>query len=114
MQCSQLLQIEIDARHWSAKAKPWIPESLDTEGEISAPQKRGKVDDVEEYLDRAASIRERLWFDEKEKSEWILDGESELRQMLEMAEEWFDKVSLQFDIICTCVVLRVLYDHLLS
>jgi len=97
MQCSQLLQIEIDARHWSAKAKPWIPENLDTEGEISAPQKRGKVDDVEEYLDRAASIRERLWFDEKEKSEWILDGESELRQMLEMAEEWFDKVSLQFD-----------------
>ena len=62
-------------------------------GEISAPQKRGKVDDVEEYLDRAASIRDRLTFGEKEKAEWVLDGEAELAQMVAMAETWFEKVS---------------------
>lgn len=94
MECSQLLQIEIDARHWTAKTKAWIPESMDTNtGEISAPQKRGKVDDVEEYLDRAASIRDRLTFGEKEKAEWVLDGEAELAQMVAMAETWFEKVS---------------------
>ena len=95
MDCSKLLQIEIDARHWTIKAKPWIPENLGTtNGEICAPQKRGKIDDVEECLDRASSIRDRLWFGDNEKSEWVLDGEAELTQMMEMAETWFDKVSL--------------------
>ena len=92
MDCSKLLQIEIDARHWTTKAKPWIPENLGTPGEICPPQKRGKVDDIEECLDRASSIRDRLWFGDKEKSEWVLDGESELAQMLEMAESFFEKV----------------------
>lgn len=93
MECSKLLQIEIDARHWTVKAKPWIPENLGTSGEMSAPQRRGKIDDVEEYLDRASSIRDRLWFGEKEKAEWVLDGESQLTQMIQMARTWFKKVS---------------------
>lgn len=92
MDCSKLLQIEIDARNWSAKAKPWIPENLDSSDERSVPQRRGKIDDVEECLDRASSIRDRLWFGEKEKSEWVLDGEVQLTQMIEMAESWFEKV----------------------
>ena len=92
MECSKLLQIEIDARNWSAKAKPWIPENLNGPDSISAPQRRGKIDDVEECLDRASSIRDRLWFGDKEKSEWVLDGESQLVQMVEMAESWFEKV----------------------
>lgn len=94
MECCKLLQIEIDARNWSAKAKPWIPENLNSPDGISAPQRRGKIDDVEECLDRASSIRDRLWFGEKEKSEWVLDGESQLAQMVEMAESWFEKVRL--------------------
>lgn len=95
MDCSKLLQIEIDARHWSIKAKPWIPENLGlTNGEICAPQKRGKIDDVEDCLDRASSIHDRLWFGDNEKSEWVLDGEAELTQMMEMAGTWFDKVIL--------------------
>ncbi|KAL7542987.1 hypothetical protein ACHAXR_013288 [Thalassiosira sp. AJA248-18] len=91
MDCSKLLQIEIDARHWSAKAKPWIPQNLGNHGEMSAPQKRGKIDDVKDHLDRAASLRDRLWLDEKEKSEWILDGETQLAQMIKMANTWFKK-----------------------
>ena len=101
MDCSQLLQIEIDARHWSTKAKPWIPDNLGTTGEINAPQKRGKVNDVEEYLDRAASLRDRIWFGDKEKFEWVLDGETQLTEMLGMAETWFEKVSDYCPIFCT-------------
>lgn len=97
MECSVLLQIEIDARHWSSKAKLWIPENLDTPGEVGMPQKRGKIDDVKDHLDRAFSLRDRLWFDEKEKSEWVLDGESQLRKMVKMAESWFKKVRHYFD-----------------
>lgn len=95
MECSKLLQIEIDARNWSARARPWIPENLNNPDGASAPQKRGKIDDIEECLDRASSIRDRLWFGEKEKSEWVLDGESQLNLMLQMAESWFEKVRLK-------------------
>jgi hypothetical protein len=100
MECSKLLQIEIDARHWTMKARPWIPENIGTHGEILAPLKRGKIDDVEECLDRASSIRDRLWFGDKEKSEWVLDGESELAQMVEMAESWFNKVRFWRSVFC--------------
>lgn len=93
MNCMKLLQIEIDARNWSMKARPWIPENLESSNETGVPQKRGKIDDVEEHLDRASTLRDRLWFSDEEKSQWVLDGESELSQMLEMAETWFDKVS---------------------
>ena len=94
MGCMKLLQIEIDARNWSMKARPWIPDNLESSDETGVPQKRGKIDDVEEHLDRASSLRDRLWFSAEEKSQWVLDGESELSRMLEMAEEWFDKVSM--------------------
>lgn len=93
MNCMKLLQIEIDARNWSMKARPWIPENLESSDETGVPQKRGKIDDVEEHLDRASTLRDRLWFSDEEKSQWVLDGESELSRMLEMAETWFDKVS---------------------
>jgi hypothetical protein len=94
MDCMKLLQIEIDARNWSMKARPWIPENLDSSDETGVPHRRGKIDDVEEHLDRASSLRDRLWFSNEEKSQWVLDGESELSQMLEMAEAWFDKVRI--------------------
>ena len=65
----------------------------DEPGEVTAPQKRGKFDDVEEHLDRAATLRDRLWFGEEKKSEWVLEGESQLTEMIDMAQTWFDKVS---------------------
>ncbi|KAL7552739.1 hypothetical protein ACHAWF_015978, partial [Thalassiosira exigua] len=92
MHCSKLLQIEIDARHWAAKARPWIPQNLvEPDGEARGPQKRGKIDDVNDHLDRASSIRDRIWFGDKEKLEWVLDGESELSEMVQMAQTWFEK-----------------------
>ena len=92
MECSMLLQIEIDARHWTVKAKLWIPQNFNKPGEVGAPQKRGKIDDVKDHLHRASSLRDRIWFGETEKSEWVLDGESQLAQMIKMAESWFKKV----------------------
>ena len=92
MECSKLLQIEIDARHWTAKAKPWIPENLDNPGETSAPQKRGKLDDVKDHLARATALRDRLWFGEKEKEQWVLEGEPQLAQIIDMANTWLKKV----------------------
>jgi hypothetical protein len=119
MECSTLLQIEIDARHWSGKAKPWIPSNLldnpsafgseggdddvgggDADiGELimDAPQKRGKIDDVEEHLDRASSLRDRLDHilkDEEERPKWMLEGERQLEYMIKLAETWFEKVSV--------------------
>lgn len=113
------MQIEIDARHWSGKAKPWIPSNLldnpsafGSEGgdddvgggdaDISelimdAPQKRGKIDDVEEHLDRASSLRDRLDHilkDEEERPKWTLEGERQLEYMIKLAETWFEKVSV--------------------
>ena len=106
MNCMKLLQIEIDARNWSMKAKPWIPENLESSEETGVPQKRGKIDDVEEHLDRASTLRDRLWFSDEEKSQWVLDGESELSHMLEMAEAWFDKVRIVISLFVEFVSFR--------
>lgn len=106
MNCMKLLQIEIDARNWSMKARPWIPENLESSDETGVPQKRGKIDDVEEHLDRASTLRDRLWFSDEEKSQWLLDGESELKQMLEMAETWFDKVSIYLHLLFGFIVFH--------
>lgn len=93
MDCLKLLQIEIDARNWSNKCMPWIPKSSEGDERSS---KRGKLDDVEEHLDKAALLRDRLWFcAEEEKSAWILEGEAELSEIMEMASSWFDKVQFQ-------------------
>ena len=90
MDCLKLLQIEIDARNWSNKCMPWIPKSSEGDERSS---KRGKLDDVEEHLDKAALLRDRLWFcAEEEKSAWILEGEAQLSEIMEMASSWFDKV----------------------
>ena len=93
MDCLKLLQIEIDARNWSMKCMPWIPSrSDDSDGKSF---RRGKVDDVQDHLDKAANLRDRLWFGtDDEKSAWILEGEEELSEIMEQADTWFDKVCI--------------------
>lgn len=93
MDCMKLLQIEIDARNWSIKAKPWIPLSMDASPEDKT-YKRGKLDDVHDHIGKASSLRDRLWFaKEDDSSKWVLEGESELNEMIDMADAWFDEVS---------------------
>lgn len=91
MDCLKLLQIEIDARNWTQKCMPWIPKSSEDSDEKSF--RRGKIDDVQEHLDKASNLRDRLWFcTDEERSAWILDGEEELTEIMDMADAWFDKV----------------------
>jgi hypothetical protein len=91
MDCLKLLQIEIDARNWTMKCLPWIPKSSEESEEKSF--RRGKVDDVQDHLDKASNLRDRLWFGtDEEKSKWVLEGEEELSDIMELADKWFDKV----------------------
>lgn len=86
-----LLQVEIDARNWASRARPWIPEDIGGPPDgPGAPSRRGKVDDVEDHLERASAIRDRLGFEERK--DWKLDGEEDLAAMIQMAEVWYEKV----------------------
>ena len=96
MEGAVLLQIEVDARHWTAKARPWIPQDFDTAAKGSTPVKRGKITEVKDHLDKASSLSDRLCFGKAEKSKWVLDGESQLLQMVNMAELWLEKVRSSF------------------
>lgn len=102
MECMKLLQIEIDARHWTLKAKSWIPQNFNNSDDKGS-YRRGKIDDVGDHLDRASTLRDRIWFGKKEKADWVLDGESELTQMFEMAELWLEKV-IYVNYDCSCEV----------
>lgn len=91
MDCMKLLQLEIDARNWTMKCMPWIPKSLESSEDKT--YRRGKIDEVKDHLDKASTIRHRLWFGtDEEKSRWILDGEEELSEIVQMAQTWFEKV----------------------
>jgi hypothetical protein len=107
MDCMKLLQIEIDARNWTMKCMPWIPNRSEDSDEKAF--RRGKIEDVEDHLERAELLRERLWFGtDDEKSEWILEGEKELSEIVEMAESWFDKVgSLNQYFLCISCILNL-------
>jgi hypothetical protein len=101
MDCLKLLQIEVDARNWTQKCMPWIPNKSDVTDEKSF--RRGKIDDVQEHLDKASNLRDRLWFcTDEEKSAWVLEGEKELTEIMDMADSWFDKV-------CVVRVLGVIF-----
>jgi len=92
MECMKLLQIEIDARNWTIKAKSWIPDNLNSPEENDKSSfKRGKIDDVGDHLERASSLHDRIRFKCKNQDDWVLDGEDDLTKMYEMAESWLEK-----------------------
>ena len=84
----KIMQLEMDARSWSAKARKWIPTPSE---ENDSTSRRGKLDDLEEHVAKAASLRERLCLPDDEKDKWILDGEEELKAIVDEAHEWFDR-----------------------
>lgn len=82
-----LLQVAIDAKNWSMKAKRWVPT-------LSGDQwKRGKLEDIGEHLQQANIIREKRKTMTGRKSEWNLHYEKELEGILTAAEEWLNAVS---------------------
>ena len=79
----KLLQVELDAKNWTQKARKWIPQTDDS--------KKGKLEDLREHVEKAQSLRERLVLPDQEKEAWVLDGESELCNIVEAADEWNEK-----------------------
>ena len=57
-----------------------------------AEGKKGKLSDVEEHVNKAKVLRERLTLSVNEKKAWVLEGESELASILHSAESWLEKV----------------------
>ena len=84
-----LLQLELDAKSWSVKAKKWVP-SLHADENISV--RKGKLEDLRDHLDKAALLRDRLNLSESAKNQWILEGEAEIRSTVQDADDWFQKV----------------------
>lgn len=80
----KVLQVELDAKNWTTKAKKWIPSEPDS--------RKGKVEELREHLEKGEDIRERLILSPAEKEKWILEGEEELLAIVDAADEWFDKV----------------------
>ena len=92
--CVKLLLIEIDAKNWSAKAKKWIPlKPGDTDdAESTTGGKRAKLVDIRDHLEKADTLREKLVLPPGERDVWVLDGEAELKSIIEAADDWFEKV----------------------
>lgn len=86
--CVKLLQVELDARVWTIKARKLLPKGEDDGSESS---KRGKLEDLREHVSKAATLRDRLVMSSDEKKAWVLDGELELSAIVDAADEWIDE-----------------------
>ena len=95
----KLLQIELDAKSWTMKARKWIP-TLAKDDNITC--KRGKLEDLREHMEKAAVLREKLDLPAAIKDVWVLEGEKEIRSIVQAADDWFEKVRA-----CACTLLRI-------
>lgn len=87
----KLLQIQLDAKTWTVKARKWIP-GLNSDD--SSTCKRGKLEDLREHLEKANQLREKLVLPAPVRNEWVLEGEKEMRAIVDAADAWFENVSL--------------------
>ena len=106
----KLLQLELDAKSWTTKAKKWIPCLSDEENTTC---KRGKLEDLREHMEKAAQIREKLDLSASAKGAWALDGEVEIRAIVQAADEWLLRVRRggQFGYLMYLQVLIVRLFH---
>lgn len=81
----KVLQVEIDAKNWTSKAQKWLP--------IHEDNKKGKLTDLKDHIERAHNLRERLTFASDQKLSWELKGEAELKAIVDAADSWLDQVS---------------------
>lgn len=83
----KLLQVELDAKTWTQKARRWVP--------INGESRKGKLIDIREHVAKGSTLRERLTFSDTKKQEWVLEGEAELNSIVLAADSWFEEVSLE-------------------
>jgi len=74
--CIKLLQTEIDAKSWMAKARKWV-------------NKKPKIEELREHLEKGEILRDRLPV--QIKKDWVLDYETELRSTVDTADSWYDE-----------------------
>jgi ABC-type Na+ transport system ATPase subunit NatA len=88
----KMLQVELDAKSWSAKARKWLPLEMMANGndDDDSVSKKGKLEDIREHLQKAEALRDKLVI--AEKKEWALDFEDELRSIVTAADKWLDQV----------------------
>lgn len=105
--CVKMLQVELDAKNWSLKAKKWIPDGSSSECNT---HKRGRLEDIRDHVEKAEALREKLIISDDQKKKWSLDGEAELKVIVTAADAWFEKVRSNFSKSWTdfsSVVLRI-------
>lgn len=90
----KLLQLELDAKNWTTKAKKWVPSLV--EGD-SSTCKKAKLDDLREHLGKAVVLKDRLDLSAAAKETWTLDGEAEIRAIVQAADDWFAKYKPYLD-----------------
>jgi len=87
----KLLQVEMDARNWTAKVKKWLPTCNTAADNNSGNNKKGKLEDLREYQSKGVALREMLvLLSEEERKAWVLEGESELSEIVDAADDWLD------------------------
>jgi hypothetical protein len=93
----KMLQVELDAKNWSLKAKKWIPD--DSLGESNS-SKRGRLEDLRDHVEKADALRDKLILSDEDKEKWRLDGEIELKAIVTAADAWFEKVRVPHEGTC--------------
>ena len=91
----KFLQVEIDAKNWTAKAKKWIPGLAKEEDGIIC--RKGKIGDLREHLEKAEALREKLALSSDAKDSWILEGEKEMEAIVKSADDWYLKYQPYLD-----------------
>lgn len=91
----QLLQVAIDSRNWSLKAKKWIPNSCDQ-------FRRGKIDDLRDHLESAEVIVKKANMLTDDKSNWNFEYQKDVSLIVTEADEWYDKVS---SLKTSCIII---------
>jgi len=104
----KLLQVELDGRNWTMKARKWIP-SL---SENAAKCKQGKLEELRDHLEKASGLRDKLVLPPDVRNEWVLEGEKEIFSIVQAADDWFEKVRLSFFEVSLCC--RVSHKYILT
>ena len=98
----KLLQVELDAKNWSAKAIKWVPIDDGNDG------KKGKLEDIREHVYKADLLREKLTLSEAGKKLWVLEGELALKSIVRAADSWLEQVrKVCFDAVDYSTVIPI-------
>jgi hypothetical protein len=103
----KMVQIELDSRGWSSKAKKWLPviNNIPVAGLLGRSSQDSAVAETEkicDHLNKCNAFCDRLQgitcISVEERSMWTLDGEHELQELVDLADGWLEKHQAFLDI----------------